>query len=328
MENLAAALGSRSIYTVSAQAVSRVLESGDPDAARLLLYIMQEQERFDRVRAMRALKLDAQRYAAAMAVIREPKDETPEQLTLTDILSAPQGAAPAASTAHVMTPPTYTRTELAEAMKDGDFAYLCTQSEQAVGHPLRQYEMSALMMMYDYLRLPADVIALLINHVRQECERRSTPEQPSSVSFRDIRAEAVRWHERGVTSAAAAERYIESENQRNSAMGQAFRLLGIRGRTPSPTERRYTEQFLELDPGMELIALAYDRTVTKKGSLVWPYMASILRSWHEKGYVTPDDVEAGERSPRGAVPAQDDGPGDQYDERVLNFFRQNGKEGE
>lgn len=42
---------------------------------------------------------------------------------------------------------------------------------------------------------------------------------------------------------------------------------------------------------MESIALAYDRTVTNTGSLKWNYMDSIIRSWHEKGLHSPEEIE-------------------------------------
>ena len=325
MENFAAELGSENIYTVSAKAVSRVLESGSPDAARLLLYIMQEQDHFDRRRALRALQLDEARLSAALAVIREPSRGIPEQLTFSDTAPVSPPAKPDPGTAAVQlgAPPSYTRGELADAMRDSSFSYLCGQAEQAVGRPLRQYEMNALMTMYDYLGLPANVIALLINHVRQECERRSTPDHPRPVSFREIKAEATRWYERGIVTVLDAERSIEEERRRNSDMGRVMRILGIRDRLPSPTERRYIEEFLELDPSLELIPLAYDRTVTQKGSLVWPYMRSILRSWHEKGY------DGDEKGPKASPASGSQGEsGDDYSERVLEFFRQNNSKGE
>ena len=36
----------------------------------------------------------------------------------------------------------------------------------------------------------------------------------------------------------------------------------------------------------------------------WPYMNKILRSWHETGYQTPAQVEAGDKPPQRDKPAQ------------------------
>ena len=84
------------------------------------------------------------------------------------------------------------------------------------------------MMIYDYLRLPANVIALLINHVAREAERKSTPEHPVSVNFRDIKSEAVRWYEHGITTVAEAERYIKDWEHRRSSAGRVMRMLALR----------------------------------------------------------------------------------------------------
>ena len=45
----------------------------------------------------------------------------------------------------------------------------------------------------------------------------------------------------------------------------------------------------------EMIALAYERAVEKKGSIHFGYMNGILRSWHESGFKTTEDVERAER---------------------------------
>lgn len=325
---------SENIYTVSAKAVSKVLEAKNPDAALVLLYIMREGGQFDPEAAMRELGISRSRFLAALDVIEGGQlpnaanpavEKQPEK--------AEERPAPSAIDAvRVNSMPSYTRAELAGAMENRDFAFIYAQAEKAVGHPLLQYEVSALMMIYDYLRLPANVIALLINHVVRESERKSTPEHPVSVSFRDIKSEAVRWHEHGITTVAEAERYIKDWERKRSATGRVLRMLGITGRTPSPTERRYIDLFVDLDPSLELIALAYDLTVTKKGALIWPYMRSILLNWSRKGYKTPADIEEGERGYKNSSSAyphtEQDAPGHDYDERVLQYFKQNKKKGE
>ena len=40
----------------------------------------------------------------------------------------------------------------------------------------------------------------------------------------------------------------------------------------------------------EAIRLAYEKTVLKKQAMNWPYMNSILRSWHQKGLRTKEEI--------------------------------------
>ena len=68
-------------------------------------------------------------------------------------------------------------------------------------------------------------------------------------------------------------------------------------------EREYIAAWVELGLSDELIRLAYERTVYKKGAMNWPYMNKILQSWHEAGYRTPAQVEAGDRPPQKTGPA-------------------------
>ena len=68
---------SENIYTVSAKAVSRVLDARNPDAALVLLYLMQEGEKFDPESAMRALGFSRSRFLSAMNVIENGQPDSP-----------------------------------------------------------------------------------------------------------------------------------------------------------------------------------------------------------------------------------------------------------
>ena len=44
--------------------------------------------------------------------------------------------------------------------------------------------------------------------------------------------------------------------------------------------------------------MAYERTVYQKKAMNWPYMNKILQSWHQAGWSTPAQVEAGDKPPK------------------------------
>jgi DNA replication protein DnaD len=50
----------------------------------------------------------------------------------------------------------------------------------------------------------------------------------------------------------------------------------------------------------KVIREAYERAVFQKGSLDWPYMNGILRSWHMQGLHTLEEVRAAEQRRRQA----------------------------
>ena len=69
-------------------------------------------------------------------------------------------------------------------------------------------------------------------------------------------------------------------------------------------ERKYVAAWVDMGFEDEAIRLAYERTVHKKGAMNWPYMNSILKSWHQKGLHTVSAVEAGDSPPSGRPQAQ------------------------
>ena len=68
-------------------------------------------------------------------------------------------------------------------------------------------------------------------------------------------------------------------------------------------EKEYITAWVDMGFTDEAIRMAYERTVLKKRSLNWPYMNSILQSWHQKGLHTAEQIAAGDsQRPRRAVP--------------------------
>ena len=46
----------------------------------------------------------------------------------------------------------------------------------------------------------------------------------------------------------------------------------------------------------EAIRLAYEKTCMNTGGLKWPYLHSILASWHDKGLRTVEQIRTGDGS--------------------------------
>ena len=56
-------------------------------------------------------------------------------------------------------------------------------------------------------------------------------------------------------------------------------------------EEKYIRSWLEMGFDAGAIGVAYERTVLKTGGMSWPYMNSILKSWHEKGLHSEEEVK-------------------------------------
>ena len=98
-------------------------------------------------------------------------------------------------------------------------------------------------------------------------------------------------------TAEAADAYIKRQAELRTREGQVLALLGITGRPAVDGERKYIAAWTDMGFGDEVIRMAYERTVLKKQTMSWPYMNSILRSWHQKGLHTPAEIETGDAAP-------------------------------
>ena len=206
----------------------------------------------------------------------------------------------------------YRAEEIADGARSAEFSALVDELARILGAaPSRAY-LNVLMDMYDHLGLPSEVIMLLLNYCDSECRRRwGTSRRPTA---RNISQEAYRWVNSEIVTLEQADDYIRRAGERAGARGRLAEMLGIRGRALSQSEEKFIDSWIAAGFDDELIAAAYDRTVTNTGSLKWAYMNRILQSWQEKGLHNIQEVEETEgkgkrRSARSAtVPetAEDD----------------------
>ena len=117
-----------------------------------------------------------------------------------------------------------------------------------------------------------------------------------------IRKEAFVWHRLGVDTPEAADAHVRTLSALRDREKSILPRLGIAGRLPVEAERKYISSWVEMGFDDDAIALAYERTVLKKGSLVWPYMNSILKSWHQKKQEQITHPYLEEKIPWGLVP--------------------------
>ena len=185
------------------------------------------------------------------------------------------------------------------AAKDGAFQGVVAEAEKALGRILSDNDLRILFGIYDHLALPADVIMLLLNHCIEEYQERSGAGRRPPMRY--VEKEAWHWSQQEIMDIDAAEAHLRRHRERRQAAEQVKETLGIRGRALTESERKYVDGWLEMGFGPEVLAVAYDRTVLRTGALKWNYMDKILKSWNDKGILTPEDVEArdpGARQPR------------------------------
>lgn len=315
-----------SILSLAVGAADRLIGAGSGDAALLYLYLLKTGGQYDTPSAARALKWDPGRCDAALSLLNslELSQAAPSA-------PVPESAPPA---------PEYTAADINRELENqaSPFPILVQEVQRRLGKVLSTNDLKTLYTIYDFSGLPPEVILLVVSWTIEEFQRKYGPGRMPRMP--QIQREAIRWKERGVDTVEAAEAHLKRLNALRDRSAQILALLDIRDRPPVEREREYISAWLDMGFDDDAIRLAYEKTVMKKQSLSWPYLNSILKSWHEKGLHRVPEINASDssRPPRsrpgaGATAPQPGTPGEadrrarEDMERLRAFLRQQEKEG-
>ncbi len=203
----------------------------------------------------------------------------------------------ATSTLRKQSRPSYTMAEIdAVATKNKAISGLFYQAETVLQKVLTQSDMEMLYSFVDWLGLPVEVITMLLSYGAKR----------GKTGRRYLETVAIDWAERGIDTFEAAEAHVMELEERDTIERKICGMLGIYDRALTATEKKYIKQWAETTGlSLDLIPVAYDRTVSRTGKLSWSYMNKILLSWVEEGLTTQKQVEESEeafRSGKGDKP--------------------------
>ncbi len=283
------------ILSMTAQAADRLFAAGSGDAALLYLFLLRAGGRYDETAAARALRWDIPRLTAGYDAL------------VSMGLARRAAAASAPAPQPEQEPPEYAYADIAKELEEpgSSFPALVKEVQRRLGKILSTADLKTLYTLYDFLALPAEVICLLVSHCVEDMEEKYGPGQKPRMS--QVRKTAFAWHRLGLDTAEAAEEHLKRQASIRGRERTLLPLVGITGRAPIEGERRYIAAWVEMGFPDETIRLAYERTLFKKQSMSWPYMNSILRSWHQKGLHTVEEVRNRD-SDRPAVTAPSPAP--------------------
>ena len=278
--------------TLSAQAVRRLLEKGDGDAALLYLALLRHHGTVQPRSLAGELRWDRLRIEAAERALRDVGLIAPENLPPLE---------PAEEK------PVYQRTDIIQRLEDSaEFRNLITEVERKLGKKLTTPDVGVLLGLNDYLGLPADVVYLLVCHCAERLQRKyGEGRRPTA---RQIEKEGYAWARMGIDTQQEAAEYLKRYAQRQETLPGYMRALGLGDRLPVASEEKYLAAWQEMGFPPEAVALAYDKTVLKCHELKWPYCNGILKRWHEAGLHTVEEIEAGDRPAQ--PPARSGAPAD------------------
>ena len=267
--------------TLTEEEVRKLTSCGNPDAAVLFLYRKAE---LPRETALAALHFTVPRMVGATDTLRQlglwqeerPVHPTPER-------------------------PQYTEEDLKREQQAGDgrFRNLVGEAQRRLGRTLSTEELKILLSFIDYLRLPTEVVGVLLYY----CLERSRRRDSRAPSMRAIEKEAYRWADEGIDTLETASYYVQQQLLLHTRVQQLRQLLQIDQRRLTPAEEKYLVSWIRMGFRDDTIRMAYERTCLNTGALKWAYMNSILTSWHEQNLHTPEEILAGD-APRKPQPEQ------------------------
>lgn len=186
--------------------------------------------------------------------------------------------------------PVYTEQAVTENLQDQGFSCLVGQAQRLLGRILSTEELKCLLSIHEYLRLPGEVVSVLISY----CIQRNRARGVRAPSMRNIEKEAYRWSDEGIDTMDAAVLYVQQQLARQSRHGRIAAILQVSGRRLTQGEESYVNQWLEWGFPDDAIRLAYEKTCLNTGGLRWQYLHSILKSWHEKGLHSLKQIREGD----------------------------------
>ncbi|MBQ4146143.1 MAG: DnaD domain protein, partial [Clostridia bacterium] len=162
------------------------------------------------------------------------------------------------------------------------------QAEKVLDKVLTQSDMEMLYSFVDWLGLPVEVITMLLSYA-VKCGK---------TGRRYLETVAIDWAERGIDNFEAAEAFVRELEQRDSKEWKIRSILGIYDRALTATEKKYISQWIEDETiSLDLVPLAYDKTISNTGKLSYAYMNKILLSWATEGFSTEAEVEKWDGKP-------------------------------
>lgn len=159
-------------------------------------------------------------------------------------------------------------------------------SQEILGKTISERDMETIYWFYSDLKMPAEVILLLLEYCVSKGKNR--------MSY--IEKVAVSWNEMGLNTAENVALYLESEEQKTGFLYSIRKIMGIADRSLSQIEEKYlTKWHEELSMSEEMIALAYEYCIIQTAKLSFPYMDKIISRWAAEGITTVSAAEEDNR---------------------------------
>lgn len=188
-------------------------------------------------------------------------------------------------------------TEIAERITESqEIALLFKSAEGSLKRVLTFDDQRTILWIYDHLGMSADIIMMLIAYC---CSVGRT-------NMGYIEKAALDWHEKNIATHEQAENEILLMQRSFTFEAKVQSRLKMQNKLTA-SQKKYIDEWARMDMSVDLVELAYDKTVDATGKPAFQYMNKILVKWHDNNITDMQSaIEFDERTKpsRGQAPRQ------------------------
>lgn len=163
--------------------------------------------------------------------------------------------------------------EIAERIESSEeISFLFNQAESTMKKVLTHDDQRTILWIYDHLGMSPEVIIMLIAFC---CSI-----DRGNMGY--IEKIAVDWHSKEITTYEKAESEILCLQKKHTFQGQVQSRLKLQSKLTA-SQKKYIGEWAVWDMSVDMVELAYDKTVDSTGKAIFHYMNKILQKWHENG---------------------------------------------
>lgn len=216
----------------------------------------------------------------------------------------------------ITTMPTYDLVNISIEMENNaKLKALILEGESILSRTLTTADISTIFGIYDWLKMPPEVIVLLMNFCVMQNKK----------SVKYMEKMAIEWDKQGIHTMEAAQAYIADVRRKGEFTYRLRGLLQLTDRELTPAEKNFARQWEDMGFSDDMLLLAYEKTVANTGKVAFPYMNKILTTWKERGYTTREQVQ-GEARPVPRTTGTKSGSSrfdfDEFERRSFEIIRQ------
>jgi DnaD/phage-associated family protein len=197
-------------------------------------------------------------------------------------ISAAQAAATVATpvkTTVANEKPVYNPSQIEEIITaNPEITDLLQMAELSLNKVLSSNDVSMIVGFYEWLKLPMDVIAVLLTY----CGK-------NGKSMRYMEKTAIDWAEREIKNADEAEAHL---NYFANEYKEVLQFFGVHNRAANKEEQRLIQKWIKnYGYTMQMIKIACDKTIANTGQVSFAYADKIIENWYKSGIKTAEAVE-------------------------------------